>query len=65
MANGDKSFVRWEGPDSKDGSSQGKWTYVGGTGKFKGLKGSGTYKGKRAEDGSVTFDVEGEYTLAK
>ena len=66
MANGDKAFVRWEGTDSmKDGTSEGKWSYVGGTGKFKGLKGGGTYKGKTAQDGSVSFDVEGEYTLGK
>ena len=66
MANGDKAFVRWEGTDNmKDGTSQGKWNYAGGTGKFKNLKGGGTYKGKYAQDGSISFDVEGEYTLAK
>ena len=65
MANGDKSFVKWQGTDSMKEGSSGKWSYVGGTGKFKGLKGGGTYKGKMAEDGSVTFDVEGEYTLGK
>jgi hypothetical protein len=66
MSNGDKAFVHWQGTDSmKDGLSQGKWTYTGGTGKLKGIKGGGTYKGKRAEDGSVSFDVEGEYTLPK
>jgi hypothetical protein len=66
MANGDKAFVRWQGTDSmKDGTSEGKWSYTGGTGKFKGIKGGGTYKGKYAEDRSVSFDVEGEYTLSK
>jgi hypothetical protein len=66
MANGDKAFVRWEGTDAMmDGTSEGKWSYVGGTGKFKGLKGGGTYKGRTAQDGSVSFDVEGEYSLGK
>src|SRR5215470_4923268 len=66
MANGDKAFVHWQGTDSmKDGTSEGKWTYTGGTGKFKGLKGGGTYKGKTAQDGTISFDVEGEYTLPK
>ena len=66
MANGDKAYVHWQGTDSmKDGTSEGKWTYAGGTGKFKGIKGGGTYKGKFAPDGSVSFDVEGEYTLPK
>ena len=64
MANGDSVFVRTEGTAVvKDGvvqSSRGKWTYVGGTGKFKGLTGTGTYK----NDGSTT-KVEGEYKLAK
>jgi hypothetical protein len=65
MANGDKTFVHWQGTDAKDGTSQGKWTYTGGTGKFKSIKGGGTYKGKRAQDGSISFQVDGEYTLAK
>lgn len=63
MENGDKAFVHWQGKEGKEGS-EGKWTYNGGTGKFKGLKGGGTYKSKRADDGSSTVDVEGEYTLA-
>lgn len=66
MANGDKVFVRWQGTDSmKEGTSEGKWSYVGGTGKLTGIKGGGTYKGKYAQDGTVSFDVEGEYTLPK
>jgi hypothetical protein len=66
MANGDKIYVRYQGTASmKEGAAQGKWTYAGGTGKFKGIKGGGTYKGKVAVDGSATYDVEGEYTLPK
>jgi len=65
MANGDKSFVRWQGKQSQDGTAEGTWKYAGGTGKFKTLRGGGTYKGKAAQDGSVDFDVEGEYTLGK
>ena len=66
LANGDKAFVRWQGTDAmKEGTSEGKWSYVGGTGKFKGLKGGGTYKGKYNQDGSVAFDVEGEYSVGK
>jgi hypothetical protein len=66
MENGDKAFVSFQGSASmKDNTSDGKWNYTGGTGKLKGIKGNGTYKGKGAEDGSTTFDVEGEYTLPK
>ncbi len=65
MENGDKAFVRIVSGASmldKDGnpvSGEGTWTYTGGTGKFKGLKGKGTYKVKGNED-----MIEGEYTLA-
>ena len=57
--------VKWQGKQSADGNAEGTWKYVGGTGKFKTLKGTGTYKGKAEKDGSITFDVEGEYTLGK
>ena len=63
MANGDNYHVRWEGTTTfKDGvpqSTEGKWRYVGGTGRLKGLSGQGTYKG----NGTTTFDIEGEYQL--
>lgn len=69
MANGEKAYVRAEGSISmKDGAPQteeGKWTFNSGTGKFKGLKGKGTYKGTYAADGTLTCEVEGEYELPK
>jgi hypothetical protein len=52
----------------KDGAPQtaeGTWTYNGGTGKLKGIKGKGTYKGTGNADGSVTFQIDGEYTMPK
>jgi hypothetical protein len=67
MDNGDKFLVRYQGTArmNKDGTGtiEGKWSYVSGTGKLKGLKGSGTYQGTMAADGSTDFDVEGEYTI--
>ncbi len=69
MANGDKAYVRVQGSATlKDGvpqTAQGSWSYAGGTGKLKGLKGKGTYKGKAGADGSMTYEVEGEYELPK
>ncbi len=69
MASGDKAHARYQGTSTfKDGVPQaleGTWAYVGGTGKLKGLKGKGTYKGKTNPDGSVTYEVEGEYQLPK
>jgi len=70
MANGDRIFVKYQGSAKlKDGapqSAEGTWSYTGGTGKMKGLKGKGTYKsGPPAADGSMTFEVDGEYQLPK
>ncbi|MBI1940943.1 MAG: hypothetical protein HYS33_05475 [Acidobacteria bacterium] len=66
MANGDKFFVRLRGTSTlKDGAietDEGKFTFAGGTGKLKGIKGGGTYKGKGGPEGT-TYEVEGEYTL--
>jgi len=68
MANGDKIYVRYQGTgtmgkDGKPVSSKGTWSYSGGTGKLKGIKGKGTYEGKPSGDDKMTFQVEGEYTL--
>jgi hypothetical protein len=68
MANGDKFAVRFQGTIAagKDGTATiaGKWSFASGTGKLKGIKGSGTYKGTGMADGSGDIDVEGEYTIA-
>ena len=69
LANGDKFYVRFGGIGKlKDGapeSLQGKWNFTGGTGKLKGVKGQGTYKGKGNPDGTVTFEIEGDYSVTK
>ena len=69
MANGDKNQGRFQGTAAlKDGAPQsveGTWTFAGGTGKLKGIKGKGTSKGKGNPDGSITYEIEGEYTLPK
>lgn len=65
--NGDKFTVHFTGNATmaKDntGAITGKWTFVSGTGKLKGIKGGGTYKGKANADGSADVDVEGTYTV--
>ena len=67
MDNGDKFFLRYEGKtvfrDGVPQAAEGTWTYTGGTGKLKGLKGSGTYKGKPGTDGNIVYEVEGDYEL--
>jgi hypothetical protein len=67
MSNGDRFTVKFGGPGhSKDGkpvSGEGTWSFTGGTGKLKGLTGSGTYKASANPDGTVTSQIEGEYSL--
>jgi hypothetical protein len=67
MDNGDKGSVSYQGTMqlNKDGSGtfKGTWRWIGGTGKLRGIKGSGTYMGTAAGDGSAMGDIEGEYTL--
>jgi hypothetical protein len=69
MANGDKAYYRYAGTATmKDGALQteeGTWILGGGTGKLKGVKGRGTYKGKADADGTMTYEVEGTYELPK
>ncbi len=70
MASGDKIFVRFQGKSTydKDGkmlTSKGTWSYTGGTGKLKGIKGKGTYDGKGSPDGTADFEIAGDYALPK
>ena|SRR5215471_14206506 len=69
LANGNEMYVRTRGSatmkDAMIESADGTWSFTGGTGKLRGIKGKGTYKGKGAPDGSATYEVEGEYQLPK
>lgn len=63
MDSGDKFFVSYLGAGtSKDGAlqSKGTWSFTGGTGKLKGIKGKGTFTCSPS-----ACNVEGEYQLAK
>ena len=67
-ASGDKAFAAYHNTiqlkDGKPtGDERGTWSYTGGTGKLKGIKGKGTYKVTDNKDGTVTVEVEGEYQL--
>jgi len=59
MDSGDKVFFSHEGTGTPDGQD-GTWSFTGGTGKLKGLKGKGTYSCS-----SSGCDIAGEYQLAK
>jgi hypothetical protein len=67
---GDKTFTSYEGMAKAtpkaggppDVTFEGKWTFVGGTGKFDGITGGGTYKGAVTPAGP-TYEFSGRYTL--
>jgi hypothetical protein len=66
---GDKVFTSYKGAAAiKDGQptgAHGTWSYSGGTGKLKGIKGKGTFTTTFNADGSDTVQFEGEYELPK
>lgn len=67
MDNGDKAFVRFQGAGASTAggvhSGEGTWSYTGGTGKLKGLKGKGTFKSSGTSADVSEDQVEGEYSL--
>ncbi len=62
---GDKVNYTYEGSASTDTTKpvSNKWKIVGGTGKHKGIKGSGTCSGKASADGSYNWECTGTYTM--
>jgi hypothetical protein len=67
--NGDKIYYHYANSGKgmvkagKFQSGNNKWSMVGGTGKFAGVKGEGSCTGKGNGDGTATWDCEGTYTL--
>ena len=69
LSSGDKVFVRPVGKAVLSGgvpqSSSGTWTYAGGTGKFRNVRGRGTFKCKSNADGTSDCDIVGSYHIPK
>ncbi|MFZ0796961.1 MAG: hypothetical protein WB781_24825 [Candidatus Sulfotelmatobacter sp.] len=65
MDNGDKVHYTYEGSGSPDITKPvaNKWKIVGGTGKHKGIKASGTCSGKNNADGSADLECTGTYSM--
>ena len=63
--NGEKVNYTYEGSASTDTTNpvSNKWKIVGGTGKHKGIKGSGTCSGKASADGSYDWECTGTYSM--
>jgi hypothetical protein len=64
---GDKIFYTYEGSSSTDPAKPvgNKWRIVGGTGKMKGIKGSGSCSGKINADSSTDYECTGTYSAGK
>lgn len=64
---GDTTTAKFQGTgkakDGKPVSGEGTWTFSSGTGKLAGIKGGGTFKGTANPDGTMTYQVDGEYQL--
>jgi hypothetical protein len=69
MSNGDKWTCSFEGKtatkDGKPVSDAGTWSFTDGTGKLKGIQGKGTFKGTPNADGTMTYQIDGDYSLPK
>ena len=67
MDNGDKVYYTYERSSSTDITKpiEGhKWKIVSGTGKYKGIQGSGTCSGKANAD-AVDWECTGTYSMGK
>ena len=65
--NGDKVYYTYEskGPSDIKKPANNTFKIVGGTGKHKGIKGSGSCEGTRHEDGSSDWTCTGTTSMAK
>ncbi|HUB03346.1 MAG TPA: hypothetical protein VL983_11685 [Terriglobales bacterium] len=65
MDNGDMVYYVYETMGSADPKkpASNKWRIVNGTGKYKGMKGSGSCKGTRHEDGSSEWECTGATSM--
>jgi hypothetical protein len=64
LDNGEKLTMQSQGQvlaEKGPVSSKGRWSYMRGTGKFKGIKGGGTYEEKLEADDVLTLELEGVY----
>ncbi|MFH1699469.1 MAG: hypothetical protein ABIE07_02685 [Candidatus Zixiibacteriota bacterium] len=68
------TFAQWKGKittttlaagGTKVTSFEGRFSYIGGTGKYKNIQGSGTYTGQFTSNTTLTADWEGEITIGE
>jgi len=61
---GSKAFRSWDGKAVGKGHWKGTWSVIGGTGKYEGAKGGGTWDSYSLAPQHSYLDVEGEVELA-
>lgn len=67
LDNGEKLTMQTSGQVNAEKGpvdAHGRWSFMRGTGKFKGIKGGGTYEGKLDADDVLTIRLEGVYDPA-
>jgi len=67
LDNGEKLTMQTSGQVNAEKGpvdAHGRWSFMRGTGKFKGIKGGGTYEGKLDADDVLTLKLEGVYDPA-
>jgi hypothetical protein len=62
-ADGSQVFARFQGTEAAPPVYKGKWEFIGGTGKYNGIKGQGTYVYHSVTDTTAWDVLEGEYEL--
>jgi hypothetical protein len=68
MKNGDRYFLKYQGAATMKGNApdhlEGTWTFTGGSGRLKDLRGGGTYTAKPTTNGvGMEFVIQGDYEL--
>jgi len=60
-----KNTATWRGGAITEATFEGKFSYISGKGRFQGIQGGATYKGKFIDKKTAIVESEGEYTIKK
>lgn len=63
MADGSQVYAKYQGTEAAPPVFKGKWEFIGGTGKFKGITGQGVYTLQSTSDTTAWDILEGEYEV--
>jgi hypothetical protein len=63
MADGAQVFAKYQGTEASGAVFKGKWEFIGGTGKYKGITGQGLFTLTMISDTTAWDMLEGEYNI--